>query len=121
MVEYDPGDGKLVNVHTKQSTTRKIDAILETRQVIGARSGSITVRGVSSHAVQRVQERNVTMDSIKDALARPLAKSEVKYDSEGRPSVTITGEKATVSINPDSGIITTVYPTHSKTAKRLKG
>lgn len=121
VVEYDPGDGKLVNVHTKQSTTRKIDAILETRQVIGARSGSITVRGVSSHAVQRVQERNVTMDSIKDALARPLAKSEVKYDSEGRPSVTITGEKATVSINPDSGIITTVYPTHSKTAKRLKG
>ena len=118
--DYDPGDGRRQNVYTKQWTTSKIDAMLETRQVIGLRSGSITVRGVSSHAIQRVRERNITMDAIKDALLNPLDRSSVKYDSAGRPSVVLIGGRATVSINPDTGVITTVYPTHSKTARKLR-
>ena len=118
--DYDPGDGRRQNVYTRQWTTSTAGAMLESLQVVGLKTGDTVVRGMSVHAIGRIKERNVTMDAIKDALANPLDRSGVKLDSEGRPSVRIIGAKATVSINPDTGFITTVYPTHSKTARKLK-
>ena len=119
-VEYDPGDGRRQDTHTKQwlQDQGESDKILK-RQVIGLHSGKTKIQDISAHALQRIQERNVTMESVIDALAHPLKISEVKFDAEGRPSITITGQKATVSVNPNTGVIATVYPTHTKTAKRL--
>ena len=118
-VEYDPGDGRRQNVHTKSWTDpEESDKILK-RQVVGLRAGKTDVQDISTHALQRIQERNVTMDAVRDAIQNPLDTSQVKYDGAGRPSITITGRKATVSINPDTGVIATVYPTHTKTAKKL--
>ena len=42
-----------------------------------------------------------------------------KYDDRGRLSFMGGGKKATIAINPETGTITTTYPTHSKTAKKL--
>jgi hypothetical protein len=120
VVNYDPGDGRQQNVHTRQWTDPEESAKMVKRQVVGLKSGSTTIKGVSAHAVQRIQERNVTVAAVQDALEHPLDTSVVKYDDAGRPSITITGEKATVSMNPQTGMIATVYPTHSKTARRLK-
>lgn len=120
-VEYDPGNGRRQNVHNKQWLPDSEESDMMTkRQIMGLQAGNTTVRDISAHAFQRIQERNVTMEAVKDALEHPLDISKVKYDDAGRPSVTLTGQKATVSINPNSGIIATVYPTHTKTAKRLK-
>lgn len=120
-VEYEPGDGRRQNVYTKQWLPDPEESdMMAKRQVVGLRAGKTTVQDISTHAYQRIQERNVTMDAVKDALEHPLDTSNVKYDAAGRPSVTLIGEKATVSINPQTGMIATVYPTHSKTAKRLK-
>ena len=120
-VEYEPGDGRRQNVYTKQWLPDSDESDMITkRRVVGLRAGKTTVHDISDHAFQRIQERNVTMDAVKDALEHPLDTSGVKYDSAGRPSITLIGERATVSINPESGIIATVYPTHTKTAKRLK-
>ena len=118
-VEYDPGEGRRQNVHTRQWTDPDESDMIVKRQVIGLRSGKTTVKGVSDHAVQRIRERNVTMEAVKDALEHPLDTSEVKYDAAGRPSKTITGRKATIALNPDTGNIVTVHPTHTKTSEKL--
>lgn len=121
-VLYDPADGSksLQNVHTKKvlSKSEESDMMIK-RQIVGLHVGKTAIKDISAHTFQRLKERNVTAEAIKDALEHPLKTSEVKYDAEGRPSVTLTGRKATVSINPDTGIIVTVYPTHTKTAQRL--
>lgn len=118
-VEYDPGDGRRQNVHTKQWTSSEESAKIESRKIIGLNASGTTVTGISQHAYQRIAERNVTMDSLKDAIENPLQTKSVKYDELGRPSVTIIGRKATIRLNPNTGVIATVNPTHTKTANKL--
>ena len=118
-VEYDPGSGKRQNVHTKGWTESTEDAKIEARKILGLRANQTAVRELSGHAVDQMANRNVTVEAIQDAILNPLDTKPVKYDEQGRPSFTVIGEKATIAINPDTGTITTAYPTHSKTAKKL--
>lgn len=120
VVEYDPGSGKRQNVHTKQWTTSTDTAKMETRKIIGLQTNGTTVTGVSQHAIQRMAERNVTAETVRDAILRPLQIKSVKYDEKGRPSFTIVGEKATITINPETGNIVTAHRTHNKLVKKLK-
>lgn len=66
-----------------------------------------------------MDERLVPFEAIQDALGNPLDIKPIKYDTPGRPSFVVIGEKATISINPKTGKITTTYPTHTKTAQKL--
>lgn len=118
-VEYDPGSGKRQNVHTKQFTETQDYAKIEARKVVGIRTNGVTIQEVGTHVYDQMAARNVTMDSILDALTTPLDVTEVKYDAEGRPSFTVIGRKATAVINPITGKIITTYPTHTKTANKL--
>jgi hypothetical protein len=118
-VEYDPGSGKRQNVHTKLFTDTQDHAKIEARKVVGIRTNGVTIQEVGTHVYDQMAARNVTMESILDALTDPLDITDVKYDAEGRPSFTAIGRKATVAINPDTGKIVTTYPTHTKTANRL--
>lgn len=118
-VEYDPGSGKRQNVHTKGWTTSTEDAKIESRKILGLRVKQTAVRELSGHAVDQMANRNVTVEAIQDAILNPLDIKPVKYDDQGRPSFTEIGKKATIAINPETGTITTTYPTHSKTAKKL--
>ena len=118
-VEYDPGSGKRQNVHTKGWTESAEDAKIEARKILGLRVNQTAVRELSGHAVDQMANRNVTVEAIQDAILNPLDIKPVKYDDQGRPSFTVIGKKATIAINPDTGTITTSYPTHSKTAKKL--
>lgn len=89
--------------------------------------GSITTKnGVkitkfSKHAYQQSKrpDRNVEYGSILNAVKDPLKVSVVKYNDNGEPSQQYIGKKATVAVNPDNGVITTVWPTHSKFAEKL--
>ena len=118
-VEYDPGSGKRQNVHTKLFTQPQDYAKIEARKVVGIRTNGITIQEVGTHVFDQMAARNVTMDSILDALTTPLDVTAVKYDAEGRPSFTVIGRKATAAINPVTGKIITTYPTHTKTANKL--
>lgn len=118
-VEYDPGSGKRQNVHTKGWTTSTEDAKIESRKILGLRVKQTAVRELGGHAVDQMANRNVTVEAIQDAILNPLDIKPVKYDDQGRPSFTVIGKKATIAINPETGTITTTYPTHSKTAKKL--
>lgn len=118
-VLYDPGSGKRQNVHTKEWTESTEDTKIESRKILGLRVNQTAVRELSGHAVDQKANRNVTMEAIQDAILNPLQTNPVKYDDLGRPSFMVIGKKATIAINPDTGTITTAYPTHSKTAKKL--
>ena len=75
----------------------------------------------SDHAYRQSKrsERNVEYGSILNALRDPLKITVVKYNNNGEPSQQYIGKKATVAVNPDNGVITTVWPTHSKLANKL--
>ncbi len=75
----------------------------------------------SKHATVRAQEREISQSNIDDALNNPLKVTDVKYDSQGRPSIKYIGKNATVVVNPTTGKIITVYGTHTKYVKKLGG
>lgn len=75
---------------------------------------------MSDHASDRMTERQISDDSIKDALTHPLHKGETVVDQYGRPSVKYIGKEATVCVNPETNKITTTWKTGSKTRKKYE-
>ena len=141
IVLYDPGDGKVKNVHSKTVYASQAQAerdarierakelegkhvqsekrAKEKRQVIGLTVGQTTITGLRGHVFDRMAERGISIADIKDAIEHPLDIRPTKIDKQGRPSFVVIGEKATIAINPDTGEITTTHATHSKTVKKL--
>ena len=77
---------------------------------------------ISAHALDRCEEKSrpVTVEGIFDALKKPLNHDSIKtkYDGKGRPSQRLIGKMATVNVNPENGIITTVWPTGHDTLRK---
>lgn len=121
VVQYDPVDEskRRQDVHTRQWTFPEEDVKITERRLIGLRVNDVTIRKITVHVHERMTERSVLVDSIEDAINNPLQVKPIKYDAQGRPSFTVIGRKATVSINPQTGVMTTVYPTHTKLLKKL--
>ncbi len=74
-----------------------------------------------NHFNGRFIKRGIDSAQAQDALDNPLQVGEIRYDNMGRASQQYIGEKVTVVINPDTGKRITVWPTSSKTVKKLKG
>ncbi len=91
------------------------------KTLIGISNNGYTINGVSEHLLDRKISRNVRVEDVKDAFTNPLETGTIKIDGQGRKSIKYTGEFATVSINPDTGTIITVWKTSSKRANKLKG
>lgn len=98
-------------------TTRKFYE----EQLIGTKFDNYTINGISEHLLDRKTSRNVKVSDVKDTFANPLKIDKIKVDDQGRKSLKVVGEYATVSINPDSGIIITVWKTSSNRVRKLKG
>ena len=81
----------------------------------------IIERGKTIHANERMREREVTDDDVRDALTNPLHTKEVVTDELGRKSQTLIGKNATVCINPDTGKVITAWKTGTKTRKKYEG
>ena len=69
--------------------------------------------------VERATERGVSSEDIVRALTSPLKMGTIKTDEYGRRSRQYIGEHATVAVNPDTGATVSVWPTHSKIARKL--
>ncbi|WML35355.1 minor capsid protein [Clostridium sp. OS1-26] len=85
----------------------------------------IKISGLSHHGIERFigdgQKRiGVSVENASEALLNPLDIKDVKTDNLGRKSQKFIGEKATISINPETGNIIQTNPTSSKLAERLK-
>lgn len=83
---------------------------------------SSTKFALSAHALDRCEEKSrpVTVEGIFDALKKPLNHDSIKtkYDGKGRPSQRLIGKMATINVNPENGIITTVWPTGHDTLRK---
>ena len=119
-VEYHPGDGKVQDVHTKQWKTTNEHAKIEVRKVVGLKVNRITIQSISDHVVNRIEERSILIDSVLDAINEPLKISDIKYDEQNRPSFQVIGKKATIAVNPNTGCVTSAWPTHRKLAEKLQ-
>lgn len=126
-VARDPVTGKTYKVPANMTYEQWYDKYTtgktkkEYQNLIGTKtSDGITVTGVSEHAIDWAIQRKVSAENAKDGLINPLKKSNIRLDELGRPSKKYIGEKATVSLNPDTGIVIQVNPTSSDYARRLK-
>lgn len=85
-------------------------------------ANGVLVTSISAHALDRCEEKSrpVTVEGIFDALKKPLNHDSIKtkYDGKGRPSQRLIGKMATVNVNPENGIITTVWPTGHDTLRK---
>ncbi len=83
-------------------------------------SNGIHVTSWSEHSFDRVAERHVTREGVVDALKNPLDVGSIKTDDKGRRSQRFIGKTATVNVNPDNGVITTVWRTGTHTREKLE-
>lgn len=66
---------------------------------------------VSKHAEERMAERGLTLSEVDDAMANPIHAFEPTTDAQGRRAQKLVGASATVVVNPDTGVIITMYKT----------
>ena len=84
--------------------------------LIGIENNGLKIENISEHFTERAMERKVYLEDTKNAFTNPLFIDKIKTDKNGRKSVKIVGEKATISINPENNTLITVY----KTGKRIR-
>ncbi len=84
---------------------------------ISAKDGTL-VTSVSSHAADQAKDRGVNTEQIVDAVKNPLHIKDMGKDDEGRDSRRYIGSEATVNVNPDTGVIATVWLTSSRLKRK---
>jgi SPP1 gp7 family putative phage head morphogenesis protein len=80
-----------------------------------------TVKGVSDHLFDRLDERGLTLNGVKDALENPLHITEAVVDKHGRPSRQFIGREATVAYNPVENKAVTTWKTGKAKFKKYGG
>lgn len=112
---YIDGLGRIIPPNIDFSAKKSIIKLSKPISTRGQKY-NIVATHISIHAQERMEKRDVSMSDIEDAIKNPLHMGSIKTDKRGR-SVRLTGEKATVNINPDTGMIITAWKTGEK-AKR---
>ena len=89
------------------------------RSIIIASDG-IEVKSLSNHAYKQLNLRRVNKPDISEAITNPLKIRPDVQDDKGRLSRRYIGNNATVNVNPDTGVVTTVWKTSTKTRNKYK-
>lgn len=97
-----------------------LSILTESDKIKTTAANGLKIETVSSHTLDRANERGVTNEAIIDALENPLFIRDVVTDDLGRKSQRFVGDAATVNVNPDTGKIATVWKTGEKTRKKYK-
>ncbi len=112
-----PGYGKSEAAKVTASYKKAMELEKECQKLIGiTTSDGITVTNVSKHIKERMREREISVNDIKNALTIPLDTGKIRTDDTQQ----YIGEKATVAINVKTGKLTTGWRTSSKKANKLK-
>lgn len=91
------------------------------KAIIGSAKEGINLKPTRHSILRKTDpDRAVRTADELDAFRNPLQKGSINFDNLGRPSQKFIGRKGTIVINPKTGSIITVYPTSSKTVKKLK-
>lgn len=120
MISMMSGFDNYVNLHKEIELT-----------VVGIKtSNDIRITGQSKHFLERVigtmedqktkrPRSGVTIEEIIDALRNPLDLKNPQADRNGKISQKYIGKKATVSINPENGMLIQCNPTDRDLVRRL--
>ena len=107
--------------YNRSVSRKKSWAVRKVQSIEGIKTpDGIEIKETSLHAIQRMNERKVDIAGIRDALANPINQIETRYGKDGKPSRRYVGEKVTVNVNPDTGVIVTTWKTGSKVLKKMK-
>lgn len=102
------------------------------KNVVGLQTANgIKITGQSKHFMERVigtkedpktqrPRSGVSINDIVDALINPLDVKKALAGRDGQRSQKLIGEKGTITINPDRGILVQCNPTDSDLVRRLK-
>lgn len=107
---YNEIDQKIVGIKTSEGETVVNQSKHFIERVIGTMEDPKTKKPRSG----------VTVDEIKEALKTPIDVKPLRTDSQGRSSQKYIGEKATVTVNPESGELIQCNPTDSDMVRRIK-
>ena len=86
--------------------------------LIGLKNGDVEIKDISQHLFERKTFRDVSYEDMVDAFTNPLNIGTIKIDEKGRKSIRYIGRKATITVNPDNGTITTVWKTGKDKVKK---
>lgn len=86
--------------------------------LIGLKNGDVEIKDISQHLFERKSFRDVPYEDMSDAFTKPLNIGTIKIDEKGRKSIRYIGKKATITVNPDNGTITTVWKTGKDKIKK---
>ncbi len=96
-------------------TVKKYETISAGLKTVTTSTG-ISISDVSTHVVERCNQRQIAAESIVDALTNPLKTNKIRADH----SQQFVGESATVVINTATGKVVTVWPTSQSRPQSLK-
>lgn len=96
-------------------TVKKYETISASLKSVTTSTG-VSISDVSTHVVERCNQRQVSTENIVDALTNPLKTNKIRADH----SQQFVGEFATVVINTATGKVVTVWPTSQSRAQSLK-
>lgn len=133
----------LTNKYAKLSKESGLPTKMERMQMKGFRKtltnlelwnkqivGIVTTEGtkiaeISYHFYSQAKDRKllyvVNQQSIEEALTKPLKVGKIKVDERGRRSQQYIGKTISVAVNPDTGVIASVWKTSSERVAKLKG
>ncbi len=86
--------------------------------LIGLKNGDVEIKDISQHLFERKTFRDVSYEDMVDAFTNLLNIGTIKIDEKGRKSIRYIGRKATITVNPDNGTITTVWKTGKDKVKK---
>lgn len=101
-----------------QSWKTKEDRKKQETGLIGLKNGDVEIKDVSQHLFERKSFRDVPYEDMSEAFTNPLNIGTIKTDEKGRKSIRYIGKKATITVNPDNGTITTVWKTGKDKIKK---
>ena len=83
-------------------------------ELIGLNANGTEIKEISEHIISRTFARSLNFEDVQDTLNNPLDYGKIKVDNEGRRSFNVFGKKVTISVNPDTGKVTTARPTNKR-------
>lgn len=86
--------------------------------LIGLKNGNVEIKDISQHLFERKTFRDVPYEDMSDAFTKPLNNATIVTDNQGKKSIKYIGKKATVVVNPDTGVVITVWKTGKSTIKK---
>jgi hypothetical protein len=105
----------------KPDETRYNDSI-EAKALLGAKtSDGEVIAAIKPHFFDRMEERNVSVEGITNALQSSLHVTEIKYNVRKEPSKQYIGRDVTVAYNPDTKTAVTNWRTGSHRKKKYEG